>query len=101
MTHTPGPWTVVDQVSADGSCTTLVKGGDHVVCKSSARPKARQKQDADAKLIAAAPDLLQCAMTLDDAFCICYETEFEQDEAIRVALNKLRSAIAKATGDAK
>lgn len=90
MKHTPGPWTVVDQVAVDGSCTTLVKGGDHVVCKSSARPKARQKQDADAALIAAAPDLLAALQTMVRGM------DFQHSWA----LDNARAAIAKATGGA-
>jgi hypothetical protein len=85
MTHTPKPWTVAKRTtngtdgfeihwSDDGECVT-----DHVY------------EEADAHLIAAAPDLLEA---LEEMYAMCNMSP--EDAPHRV---KARAAIAKAKGE--
>lgn len=55
-------------------------------------------RDADARLIAAAPDLLAAVKVLDEAFSHYCEGDPSDDEI--AALKAARAAIAKATGAA-
>jgi hypothetical protein len=119
-THTPGPWTVrksgVSRFSTDGENWEDEPYPDHVVriyrdsqgrrctqyialCKGAALPN-----DANANLIAAAPDLLQ------ELEHICAEAEswhsmhhaqnLIQCDSICKAIPKMRAAIRKARGEA-
>ena len=81
-THTPGPWQQGDGYNAH---TTTV----HI--KSTLIAKA--ETEADARLIAAAPDLLEALKFLID-MDVAYQRGPRVEEAVEVA----REAIAKATG---
>ena len=61
MTHTPGPW-IVDR-SMCGELEPFDKHGRHLL--NSAGPLPLKRREANACLIAAAPDLLAC---LNDAY---------------------------------
>ena len=93
--HTPGPWTL------EPSC---IRGGDRsrslVICgpgRVSGRSPAEHGEDeANARLIAAAPELLQaCREALADLEG--YLAEWETDPALET-VQELRAVIAKATG---
>ena len=56
-----------------------------------------KKQRANARLIAAAPDLLAALIAFDDAFSHYCEGDLYSDEVS--ALYQARAAIAKATGE--
>ena len=81
--HTPGPW-VVDGSRVRGS------GGRDWVCETSPGGRfsksVREENDADARLIAAAPDLLAACETAERLLLD------------GVGREKVRAAIAKARG---
>ena len=82
--HTPGPWEAT-QVQ------TVIAGGDQLIadCATGCRGLTCQERDANARLIAAAPDLLEaCA-----ALIACHD-----NGGTDVALALGRAAIAKAGG---
>lgn len=55
--HTPGPWTVpAGQIVAD---TVWARGGHLEICKLYGNGRDAETADADARLIAAAPDMLE------------------------------------------
>jgi hypothetical protein len=87
--HTPGPWKVVDEsivTSDDNHCIAVIEsdGGYEVV-----RPQRR----ANAKLIAAAPDLLTALEDLTDRVDLVLYRGYVGSARIKAA----RAAIAKAT----
>ena len=86
--HTPGPWSYLagDGLAWRPSVQRATEGGFVVVGLS------RNREEADAKLIAAAPELLEA---LKDALCAldCCGKDYP-------AASKARAAIAKATGAA-
>lgn len=98
--HTPGPWFV------DHESPFLVRAGDdidgrHIAHIGPANYTPRFDVDEpNAKLIAAAPDLLEaleelkCELILSDVDMDYIESHF------RKALNKARSAIDRARGEA-
>ena len=85
--HTPGPWT-------QGKTTPQnVSAGSALICRTFARSRAGDEDRANARLIAAAPDLLA---TLIDAHDII--DAIGQPETAEVAA-RMRAVIAKAKGD--
>lgn len=108
LKHTPGPWkTVRREVLEDGSVYPAhIVGGpeDHQVCTLEAPVIAELAvkepewgwgiRDANARLLTAAPDLLEALQSLDSlrgAFA-------PSDSEIKAAWDKATAAIAKATG---
>jgi len=90
--HTPGPWTISTQRPDHPGI--LVLGDSKNVCQTfhdPETPESVQESEADAALIAAAPELLAA---LYDAVAALEERE--QDENGEAALNTCRAAIAKA-----
>ena len=86
MKHTPGPWVATHANGND----FIVKAGDIEVvagCGCYGSPYMRGNPDADARLIAAAPDLLEA---LQGVLRVADRATDEFDAA--------RAAIAKATG---
>lgn len=87
--HTPGPWEYIPG-EEPAFLPRVQRGieGEFVVMGLS-----RYREEADARLIAAAPDLLEA---LQDALCAleCCGKDYP-------AASKARAAIAKATGEAK
>jgi hypothetical protein len=79
MTYTPGPWFY------DGECFICSDGPD-----IASVVKAATGWEANARLIAAAPDLLVALVRLFDAA--------DQNEVTFADMNVARAAIAKATG---
>lgn len=99
MAHTPGPWAYDEDSSevyseADGYGTgwiALVKGNDDAGVSF---PETMRL--ANARLIAAAPELLAALMGVADG---CeYRLRKGEDSGDRAALRLCRAAIAKATG---
>lgn len=97
--HTPGPWFVNHGRSGASYGVGQGNGGAIVVVwRGIARPKSSNGA-ANARLIAAAPDLLAAAIELVAA-SDAYEGDPDDDERCRRAIDGLRAAIAKATGEA-
>lgn len=98
MKHTPGPWTtnpraILSRVFADGG----LRGGDDIASVHGANDKA------NARLIAAAPELLEAVKAMQKA-CDEWAAEFTQKKramdwgVVNDAYLKASAAIAKATG---
>lgn len=96
--HTPGPWSCIDEGRLDDCVHS--DAGEHVegdiICLSpilEGYEVSAENWEANARLIAAAPELLEAAM----AFIAPFDgIEVVQDSDIA----KARAAIAKATGAA-
>lgn len=97
---TPGPWEVVDADDETPShyiCPVASNGYGHT---GDRYMRAGGCIDIhDARLIAAAPELLVALIALDEAFCSNNDTREERHKS-RLALIAARAAIAKATGAA-
>ncbi len=95
--HTPGPWRVgygfmeSGVFSADGK--TLV-AGTHGSARNWRRQEQIAEQDANARLIAAAPELLAALMGLR-----LYVDPMMGGEEVDNAIRAANAAIAKAKGD--
>lgn len=79
MTHTPGPWEVQDD------CATSIWAGGHYIAET------YTDGEANARLIAAAPDLLAA---LEAIVAICEQLDVPNHQHAQLA----RFAIAKAKG---
>jgi hypothetical protein len=98
--HTPGPWEasrwrVCGRIDTDRIC---------VICDTAHNAKSRTPEnEANARLIAAAPDLLAaCQQLLKDFNQLWLDTtDGEHGEPLDQGPNMARAAIAKATGETK
>lgn len=89
MNHTPGPWHV--EPPAASRPTWHVSDGSRAIAISI-------RSDANARLIAAAPDMLAALQAvLGRGYCE-QRHPAGQDFVDKVAVAKVRAAIAKATG---
>ena len=98
-THTPGPWHLSDETnplitndsgSVDVAQVFMYSEGT----VGSLRPNAY----ADARLLAAAPELLDAMREMLHQFAD--HEQYDEDGHDTAAINKARAAIAKATGEA-
>lgn len=89
VSHTPGPWQADECEDANGF-TTIREGDGTPNGALHTDPIATVYRDANARLIAAAPDLLEACKSL------LYATE--HIDHIKPQLNKASEAIAKAEG---
>lgn len=97
--HTPGPWGIeqTDDTNWIGFMRPDGRKVELIVCTTSRdnffKPETQEQNDANARLIAAAPELLEA---LKDAVCAldCCGKDYP-------AAEKARAAIAKATGGAQ
>ena len=88
QTHTPGPWRTVDKTRIEAEGFGLI-----AALRGESSPHYDTELDANAHLIAAAPDLLEAAEAIESALdgVVCdYEPQ----------IMALRAAIAKARGQA-
>src|SRR5690606_36352395 len=98
--HTPGPWTPMVRQPAsradNGLCALAqVWGGWIVVVPSWMVDRSGYDAEANARLIAAAPELLEALLAIEEAFVTDHGALNQtQIEAIRL----VDAAIAKATG---
>lgn len=96
--HTPGPWSVEARNYPIGD-TGDYDGCWQILSANAKRPiveiwEEGDEPDANALLIAAAPELLE-ALKLCYEYCRLYHSEVEQNNVGKAA----RAAIAKATGE--
>ena len=93
-THTPGPWTHGKQCANIGNNHFYVVGPPSrpAVANVWISPGHLDEADADARLIAVAPDLLEACKMFVDA---CENAPSKTAAAVRMA----RAAIAKAEGN--
>ena len=107
--HTPGPWFVPDQTYARN---LTVEVDDGIACPGSGGAMSyttdvcvlgwngTPEWDANARLIAAAPDMLEaCQIISDCASSAKGMTAAQVRIALDMAANTARAAIARATGE--
>ena len=99
--HTPGPWVLAEVKNETGRITHLVPVDSEKLSLLTVVDDGKTcfgavYLDSDARLIAAAPDLLQELKNIANANTVEWDdpTEFEA-----WAKNRARAAIAKATGE--
>lgn len=93
--HTPGPWLIENGFSPRVYLVNSKHGAVGEIIFSDTR------KWADARLIAAAPDLLEALDQINMAACYASEEATETREAVLLHIGALaRAAIAKATGGA-
>jgi hypothetical protein len=89
--HTPGPWAILDRPEnsfPDSRTLTHISNGAHIVCTlGSTLSDGSPNHYANARLIAAAPDLLDAVQAMVDAFG-------DQDSLL---IDQCKAALAKAT----
>ena len=102
--HTPGPWEVV--VPADGLWPPRVFSGSKFIGMVNNSDDTQEQRVADARLIAAAPDLLEALEPFDDAARdrAADASEWKDGDTVAVwvtigDLRKARAAIARAKGE--
>ncbi len=107
---TPGPWFINTAGSAKKGqpfrITEIYVYAPHVqddtaICADIIDPLTQEPSEANARLIAAAPDLLAALVALDECYCAAgpHLTKDERHQH-RLTLIAARAAIAKATGAA-
>ena len=93
--HTPGPWGVREAREMEGMDFDIVTDGPEYAV-ASLYCHMGESVEADARLIAAAPELLEALeylVTADDA-----PTPGDREHTVREAISHARAAIAKARG---
>jgi len=103
QTHTKGPWKVLENARGNGKiCVTTANGAPvhAVLCEIDVKSVATDDATrlANARLIAAAPDLLAALSRIVGDHADLGEIDLSTDE--RAALDQGREAIRKAEGNA-
>lgn len=109
MTHTPGPWRLDNNIAygwkTNPFSITVRKRGVHSTTVANIPAKqtiSRDEAEANARLIAAAPDLLEALVELSKSFIGTYGNDTRSDNEIDLHREfwekRAREAIAKATG---
>jgi hypothetical protein len=98
--YTPGPWCVRDLPTGQRYIGPAQDGGAPSVALVLARVNVPDERlAADARLVAAAPELLQALLNLVGTMCAADGSDMDADrDAIDANVRDARSAIAKATG---
>ena len=92
--HTPGPWTSGRAIPADDTVSRIVRAGvDHIAVVMDLEGAAQEAAD-NARLIAAAPDMLEALRAMVDYFGPHPDVDNGLDETLTAA----RAAVARATG---
>lgn len=94
---TPGPWHMDRNNVHTGQIATIHHciGNDWVEIWSPDWPDTEEKQEANARLIASSPRLLEVAISLLEAL------EFENPKAYSDIIDEARAEIAKALGESQ
>lgn len=96
MAHTPAPWKVSSEKHAD-EYACVITGGEHngIIAKAELSPYHDiDRAEANAKLISAAPELLEALEEIKSLYMISAISEYRKP--FQSAWNKVESAIAKA-----
>ena len=102
--HTPGPWTHEGQGDITGIEDNGFGRGPVDVCSVYLRT-VEGRHEANARLIAAAPDLLEALEAFERISALWLPAEVEEQHAeemyaLHMARNQMLAAIAKARGEA-
>lgn len=101
--HTPRPWSIHWGTAQGGSGHHIVDGTDHGELSRIAtvlfHDDAEGETNANARLIAAAPDLLEALQSAHDALLVSYPLHSIDMDKRGAILGWARAAIAKATGE--
>lgn len=93
--HTPGPWSAGRAIPEDNTISRIVRAGyDHIAVVMDLDGAAQEAVD-NARLIAAAPELLAVLQALVGEADL---GEIDHDDGTRALLAQARAAIARATG---
>lgn len=100
MPHTPGPWENEDgEITARGAVVANVYQADDFPCLDDAdRPAAEEECKANARLIAAAPDLLEACRSALVPVKEAWAKQMEGNDLWPV-FEALRAAVARAEGE--
>lgn len=95
-TYTPGPWTVSSEYGDSGEYTIT-----EAYAPMGGGPISREEDHANARLIAAAPDLLEAMEALFEncAMIHMYRGEIDNTKQADAAILAARAAILKAKGE--
>lgn len=99
--HTPGLWTASAPAapdSHDAGSFNIWAGGEKIICSRSAWPFNAQESNANARLIASAPALLEALQELDDLINEPSGYEDYTAELVK-ASNKARAVLAAAKAE--
>ena len=99
--HTPGPWHYFETL--DGRCRVKPLNGKYIVAECSAMEPQCEEQRANARLMAAGPDLLEALKGLlrwMPIYPAAADAFVGGREAHQAAIDAARAAIAKAEGSA-
>ena len=100
--HTPGPWEILRRVDDDDLPSVAQADGPviaHVTCWTSKGKSDPETIEANANLIAAAPELLDaCKGALHDLALAFVTVDGDADRIINSAAGRLMLAIARAEG---
>lgn len=94
--HTNAPWFVDEEASTDLFRYVMSEGYPNVICKIDRR--ANKRSEANARLIAAAPELLEALRSALFAIEGLVQQQAMPDKFYEPAAAKARAAIAKAEG---
>lgn len=107
--HTPGPWTVFNEGQCPGIDANNETCNVSIICfgtllqdieRNGVQGRTIDECAANARLIAAAPELLEALRELDECYCEAGNDLSKEDRhRHRMTLIKARAAIAKATGE--
>lgn len=99
--HTPGPWATVEVGDKPFVCLAVMDSDRQslfTLVEEDGVEFAAVMEDADARLIAAAPDLLDELINLTARFKAAVMQAGTDEEFAELAVTCARAAIAKATG---
>lgn len=101
--HTPGPWIVTGGLIGDGRAIEAYSGygAAHTVARAELPPfgSREEQREANAALIAAAPDLLTALTACMERLAIATEKHFTGYVGDDKLIFNARAAIAKAKGE--
>ena len=98
MTHTPGPWTVKPS-KAKTQVTKIAENGSYdFICDTLSGPFYLEECQANARLIASAPDLLEACEAMQKALYEHHLLDVKKHFSLCVADAAMGTAIARAKG---
>lgn len=96
LQHTPGPWEIVDRFPRTGSGAQIWGQGVHIASLSRAPDKPPHQKFADARLIAAAPKLLEACRVAAKAELYDPATGIIDADVLEIVQDVARAALAEA-----